>query len=294
MSFSEALRRHAKVFPAEYPSLVEAGTRGGDLARILRHVETYHDLRDRIARGTRRILIYVGMGLVICTGVFVILTPFIHHSQKLMIYYGPWPPFRRQPPVVSRIADWIVTNFLASSIFLILGVAVAALALGAFRLLASRTRLGYAIPVWGRIQRHRDVGLFCISMALQLDAGTPLPQGLRLAGQSIPNAYARGVVDRVRKRIEDGEDLASALFYLSWFPRTLAWATSLGAARDGLPDLFDHFAKLYASEIQMEFEVLYVLLSPLGILILGNLVFFFISSVYLPLFGFWKSMFAYY
>ena len=102
-----------------------------------------------------------------------------------------------------------------------------------------------------------------------------------------------GVAPPRLARVEDGEDLASALFYLSWFPRTLAWATSLGEARDGLPDIFDHFAKLYASEIQLEFELLYVLLSPLGVLILGNFVLFLVSSLYVPIFEIQRSIMGY-
>ena len=111
-------------------------------------------------------------------------------------------------------------------------------------------------------------------MAIRLGAGSPLPEALADAGRSVRNAHARRRIEDLSRRVREGEGLSSALFYDTFFPRTLAWAVSMGEARGEVADIFDTFARLYAAELDRTFGLVLQILTPLGLLALGNVALF--------------------
>jgi type II secretory pathway component PulF len=107
-------------------------------------------------------------------------------------------------------------------------------------------------------------------MAVRLRAGAALPDALAAAEEVLGSPHSRRQARSVRKRVEEGESLSSALFYIPFFPRTLAWAVSMGEARGEVPEVFDTFARLYSAELDRNFGLLLQILTPLGLLALGN------------------------
>lgn len=283
-SLSDALRRFPRVFPEEYSALVEAGIEGGRLAEVLRNAEQYHALRARLARGLGRILAYVGTCFLACMVVLVILTVVAgwaaRMQHELIEPYEMW--FRVRIPLTTRGLLWLQESaasvLFAGAIGLVLLSALWAL----FRRLASRTRLGYWIPAWGRIQRSRDMGLFCSAMALRLGGGASVPDSLDRAAEAIPNRFARKRVRDVRKMVGEGDTLSTALFYPRYFPRTLSWGVSMGETRGEVSGVFQMFAELYASDLERGFELLFFVMTPIGLLLVGNIVILMAIAVFWP------------
>jgi type II secretory pathway component PulF len=174
----------------------------------------------------------------------------------------------------------------------VLGIGAAFLVASAFgfRLLGRIYGSSYWVPVWGRIMRSRDLSLVCAAMALRLKAGATIPDALGDARAALSNGAGRRVLDRVRSRVEEGGKLSEAMFYERFFPRTLAWAVSLGESRDETPDVLRTFAETYSDELQWDFEVAQAMLTPIGIFVMANLVGLFAAGMLMPLFGLIRAL----
>jgi type II secretory pathway component PulF len=143
--------------------------------------------------------------------------------------------------------------------------------------------IGYVIPVWGPVQKSRDLALFCCAMGLRLRSGAALPDALRAGRDSVYNRRFRRLGEQVLRRVEEGESLSTALYYLKFFPKTMAWGISLGEENGELPRAFDTFAELYTAQMERSFEMVFQVLTPLGILAIGNLALVSAMMVIAPL-----------
>jgi type II secretory pathway component PulF len=132
--------------------------------------------------------------------------------------------------------------------------------------------IGYALPAWGSIQKSRDLALFCCAAGMRLRSGSSTIDALRAARDAVANRRFRRIVDGVVRRVEEGEPLSSALFYHRFFPKTLSWGISLAEENGEVPRAFDTFAGLYTRQMERGFELFHELLTPLGILTIGNVV----------------------
>ena len=90
--------------------------------------------------------------------------------------------------------------------------------------------------------------------------------------------------------MEDGEDLPSALYDIYFFPRALALGVSLSAASGEVPQVFAQFARIYSADVERSYDMLYQVLTPLGVLLLGNLTLVAVVGFFAPLSEFMRGM----
>lgn len=277
----EAIRRSG-LFPDEYAAVVEAGLGAGRLAAVLRHAETYHALRARILARFRRFALYLSIALVLAVGM---LSATGYFGRQVYAAWDHLEPDDVAYPFRSKtLGFWLLRNHWAVAAGL--GGALLLGAGGTWVVVRwlSRRRAGYWIPAWGRLLKTRDLALFCSVTGLRLEAGLPLPDALAAAADSVPNLRARRLIEAVRERVAEGGSLSDALFYRRFFPRTLAWAVSLGERRSEVPEVLRTFARVYETGLERNFEILFMLLSPLGVVVLGNIVLLSLIGVLFPLF----------
>jgi type II secretory pathway component PulF len=259
----DALRSHADLFPPDYVALVEAGLEGACLADLLRHAETYHSLRARVRRQTARLALTVAIGAVICAAVLAATALLAPQLRQMMVGID------MQMPTASILAAQNPGWFLAAAPCVLV---LAAFLFQAFRGASRLTRAGYWIPVVGRVAKSRDIAAFCTAMAAKLRAGRPAWEAAEGAAAAVENRYAAHVLRRCAMKLREGIDISTVLFYERLFPRTLAWAVSLAEKRNEVPGAFHLFARIYSAELERSFEILMMVLAPLGVLAIGNFV----------------------
>ncbi|HET9931938.1 MAG TPA: type II secretion system F family protein, partial [Polyangiaceae bacterium] len=76
-TFSEALRRHPKVFDELFVNLTHAGEVGGILDSILNRLSIYLEKRQKLVRQVRGALVYPSIVVVIAAGVMTVLLTFV-------------------------------------------------------------------------------------------------------------------------------------------------------------------------------------------------------------------------
>ena len=113
---------------------------------------------------------------------------------------------------------------------------------------------------------------------------------LRSAKDSVRNYLFRRSAGQLVRRVEEGEALSSALFYVPFFPKTLSWGLSLAEENGEVPRALDTFAGLYTTQMERNFDLLYELLTPLGMLIVGNVALMSAMMFFLPIFKIQQSL----
>src|SRR6185369_8788762 len=73
--------------------------------------------------------------------------------------------------------------------------------------------IGYVLPVWGSIQKSRDLARFCCALGLRLRSGAPMVEALLAARDAVANRRFRRLADKLLRRVGDGEALSTALYY---------------------------------------------------------------------------------
>ncbi|MBI3854927.1 MAG: type II secretion system F family protein, partial [Planctomycetes bacterium] len=282
-SLADALGRFPDVFPPDYCARVRAGAEGGRLAEILRAAQIEHEFRARARSRMTRLLIYLLAGAIIgeiVIGLTLLMGRQVNLFNALIL---------DQMQIVSKHPLLELLDAALDSGWILLGAwpGLILLALLAHRLLERSARaggLGYLIPVWGRIRKSRDLAAFCSTLGLRLRSGLAMVPALRAAREAVRTRKFHAMTDRLIHRVEEGESLSSALFYLNFFPRTLAWGVSLAEENGEVPKTFDAFADLYTREMDRHFTILQELLTPLGMLVIGNVALLSALMVLAPFF----------
>ena len=278
-----ALSQHPRIFPAEYRALVAAGIGSGKLSDVLRISRRDYEVRARLGQRFRRTSIYLWFLLGLCALAFaegVLLTRHYFELFGLVEEGG--------------VVSWLLSGRfpgLKKVIWLTLGVG-GTLSAGAIvaRILFSRgvkKGTGYWIPAWGRILKSRDLGRWCTALALRTSAGAPLPDALESAGASVLNRKFRTTAEGTTRRVREGGALSDAMYPHKVFPPTLTWAVSLAESRGRLPSTFETYAELYQAEADRGFEALYLMMHPLGILMIGNIILLIAYGVLSPMSSFY-------
>ncbi len=266
-TLAEALARSPEVFPPEYAALVDAGLRGGRLAEVLRHSETYDTLRARVARRLTELLAYLAVGALVLLTIVTVLSIIGQQHAASVREQLRWA---EGPVLLQWFEDyWWVTPAAFTTVLVL--IALTSLAITRWRLLGG---VAFSIPLWRRLVRSRDLALFSTTMAVRLGAGATTNEALTAAERSVGNRAVQRKIQALSRRVHEGEGLSTALFYDSFFPRTLAWAVSMGEARGEVADVFDLFARLYSAELERNFGLVLQILTPLGLLALGNIALF--------------------
>jgi general secretion pathway protein F len=273
----EALARYPEAFSAEYVALVRAGVEGGRLPEVLRTSEIHSQYRARLRSKFARLALYLLAGALV--GELALIITQLAGDHVNLIY----EQLDMKGPRAEEDRNWLLlTSGWGLPILWPLSVLLTVAAVYALERWASVGWLAYLFPIWGRVQKSRDLSVFCGTLGLRLRAGSTMVEALRSARGTVGNSRFRRTVDRLVRRVEDGESLSGAIFYQTFFPKTLSWGLALAEESGELPRTLDTFAGLYTSQMERNFDLLYEFLTPLGILVVGNVTLLAATMLLMP------------
>jgi type II secretory pathway component PulF len=269
-SLPDALAKHPDSFAPEYCELVRAGVDSNRLPEVLRTARIHHTLRARLRARLGRLVVYLLSGAIL--GELVLVVAVLLSGRMLAFNNEIMTQMEiKEKPEVTLFVESILESSWA--LLMIWPAAIAFVWSGYW--ISQRASwfpwIGDLIPAWGRIQKSRDLALFCCALGLRLRAGVPLVDALRSGRDAVTSRRFRRLVDQLIQRTGEGESLSSALYYIRYFPKTFAWGISLAEENGEVPRTIDTFTELYTGEMERSFELLVDLLTPLGMLAIGNL-----------------------
>lgn len=270
-SLGEVLTSQAVAFPPVYRAVVETGVRTGHLAAALESVSAtarrLTQCRQTVVAG----FLYPLLVFLLAWTLFVVF----------VVFYAPKvaPDFQSMSPAGAKPLEWLA-SLAGSAVFWGPAVAIVVIAIagvwwyqsGRVSLVEPRTArlLVDWLPWMGAMLRSFRISAFADMLAMLVENGVPLPQGLRLAAESIGDPRTTRAAEAMAASLERGERLGDKNAETAGFPPLLEWLLSAGQQRSALEPALRHAAEVYYRRAMRQAEAARVFLPVLLTIAIGG------------------------
>jgi type IV pilus assembly protein PilC len=279
-TFSEALKRHPKVFDELYVNLVAAGEVGGILDTILNRLAIYIEKSVKLRAQIKSAMFYPIAILVVAIGVICIM------MIKVI------PTFKDSPkaklPAPTEFVMTMSNSFVANWYFIIGGMIGFVVGLILFRRTTRGRQIFDAmllrIPVIGPTLRKIVVARFTRTLGTLLSSGVPILDALDICAKTAGNVIVQAGINRARDRISEGHDMAGPLAESKVFPSMVVQMIGVGEQTGAMDQMLQKIADFYEEEVDAAVTAMTSLIEPIMMAFLGIVVGGLIVAMYLPIF----------
>lgn len=283
MSFSDALEQ-AGSFPPIYRSNVVAGERSGTLPEVLARWLSFQKFAQTSRRRIIEALFYptfLVLVLILALGViFNVVLP------RFAEFYAGGDI---EMPFFTRIllgAGKLVSSTLWVQGVLLLGLVVLGrwmVASEAGRKLAERLLL--MLPKVGTLYRMYHSSVFCRTLGVLLSGGLPVVQALEVVQRTSPSERMKAGLLLITDKVRAGSSLHLALEQAKVLDPLAVEMIRVGEQSSALPEMLDHVANFFDSEVEKATTAVTSLIGPVLILFMGVVVLGLLLAIYVPLFN---------
>lgn len=285
-TFSDALRRHPKIFDDLYINMVHAGEVGGLLDTILnrlsKHIEKAMKLKGQIKSAMVYPSAILGIAFIVITVLMIWVIPVFEKMFKEMSSGKMGLPAPTQ-----LVID--MSNFAQGNWYLILG-AIIAVVVGIKKYYATPQgrlaidRFLLKVPVFGDLIRKASVAKFTRTLGTLLSSGVPLLEALSICAKTSGNKVVEGSLLEARVSISGGKTISEPLAKSGTFPKMVTHMIAVGESTGALDSMLGKIADFYEEEVDQAVASLTALLEPIMMVFLGVVIGFIVIAMYLPIF----------
>jgi len=282
-NLSTAMARHRKVFDSLYTNMIAAGESGGILDTILQRLSTFIEKVAKLKRALRSALIYPATVLAIATAVVAAIL-----WKVVPVFSTLFAEFDVELPLLTRfviaLSGLVETHILFFAIFVVLCTLGTRSYYGTDRgrHLIDRTLL--KVPIIGESLRKIAIARFTRTLATLLTSGVPILEGLNITAKTAGNAILEDSIYMLRRRIEEGGNMADPMRQSNFFPPMVTQMVSVGESAGEIDSMLVKVADYYEEEADVTMANLLTILEPFLMVVLGLFVGGIVISMYLPLF----------
>lgn len=284
-TFSDALRRHPKIFDELFVNLVQAGEVGGILDTILNRLAVYIEKRVKLARQVRGALVYpIAVIVILAVVIFVLMTWVIPAFEGMFAEFGA-------KDALPALTKWVIAaskgfvTYLPLTIIVVIGSFVGGTYL-------YRTKQGkravhktmLKLPIFGPLMQKIAVARFTRTLGTLLSSGVPILDALDIVAKTAGNVIVEEGLMFTRARISEGKNMAEPLAEINVFPGMVVQMVAVGEQTGALDTMLSKIADFYEEEVDVAVAALTSLLEPILMVVVGSIVGVVLMSMYLPIF----------
>jgi type IV pilus assembly protein PilC len=284
-TFSDALRRHPKIFDELFVNLVQAGEVGGILDTILNRLAVYIEKRVKLARQVRGALAYPTAVIIIMIIVMIVLMTFV-----IPAFEGMFAEFGAKDalPQLTKLVIVFSNTFVTALPFLIVGGVAVAVAFSYFYKTPAGKKLVHTallkLPVLGPVLQKIAVARFSRTLGTLLSSGVPILDALEIVAKTAGNVVVEEGLLYARARISEGRNMADPLGEMKIFPGMVVQMVAVGEQTGALDTMLNKIADFYEEEVDVAVAALTALLEPALMVVVGTMVGVVLVAMYLPIF----------
>jgi len=282
-SFSEALKKHPKVFIKLYVCMVGAGERGGLLAEILARLATYLENTARLRKKVKSAMMYPTAVTTIAIGITIFLL-----IKVVPVFAEVYRGFgSKLPGPTQALID--LSNFVKSYILYILP-AMVGLVYGWLAYIKTKTgrefwdRTRLRMPIFGVIAHKICLARFTRTFASLIRSGVPILEVLSIVSNTVGNVIMEKAVRAAAGDIERGESISTALAKHPIFPSMIIRMITAGEQTGKIEQMLERISDFLDEEVETTLSGLTSLIEPLLIVFLGFTVGGIAICMFLPIF----------
>jgi len=284
LAFSEALKKHPKIFDQIYYSIVASGEQSGKLDEVLERLAQQMDKSYDLVSKVRGALIYPAVILValVGVGIFVMIYIIPKLSDTFKDSGAEMPAITLAIVAVSVSLAQFWYFYLGGVILLIIAAAYF------FRTPNGQNLADYLklrIPVFGPLFKKAYMANFCRTFSSLSASGLPILEIFKVVKNVIPNQIYLKEIDKMAKEIESGIPLSKTLHQSTIFPAMIGQLALVGEKSGQMDEVFKTLANFYEREVGNITKNLSALIEPLMMLILGAGIGVLMIAVLQPIYG---------
>lgn len=282
-TFSDALRKHPKVFDTLYSNMIEAGEVGGILDTILVRLADYREKAMKLKGKVKSAMVYPASIVVIAIVVVAFLMIFVipTFAQMFTGLGGTLPGPTLIVMGVSGIFQHY-THYMIGFIIAFVFVFKRFYNTEKGRVIVDTAVL--KVPVFGSLIRKVAVAKFTRTLGTLISSGVPIIQALditaRTAGQKVIENAIVGTIESIK----EGQTLSAPLTRAKVFPPMVVQMIDVGEETGALDTMLEKIADFYDDEVDAAVDALTALLEPILMVFLGVVIGFIVIAMYLPIF----------
>ena len=285
-TFSDALRKHPKVFDDLYVNMIHAGEVGGlldtILSRLAKHIEKAMKLKGQIKSAMVYPIAILGVAVIVIGVLMVWVIPifakmFAEMSGGKVGLPGP-------TQLVIDISDFF-QNYI---VYIILAIVALIYAVKRYYKTAKGRvvidRLLLRVPVFGEVIRKASVAKFTRTLGTLISSGVPLLEALGICAKTSGNKVIEEALLGARVSISSGKTISEPLAKSQVFPKMVTHMISVGESTGALDAMLGKIADFYEDEVDQAVAAMTSLLEPIMMVFLGTIIGFIVIAMYLPIF----------
>ena len=282
-ALSEALRQFPSIFDDLYCNMVRGGETGGQIAETIQRLATFLESSSKLRRKVKSAMMYPTIVLCIAFALAAAMILFI-----VPVFGEMFSDFGADLPAPTQFLIDISNAMKKYGIyvaFILAGVIVAfkkwkATPQGAYAL----DSFALKMPVFGELAIKVASGRFARSLGEMIRSGVPIMSALDIVSGATGNKVTDRIVSKMRKSVEMGEPLSSAMVTQTVFPVALTRMLQAGEKTGRIDEMMDNIADYYDDEVETMLDGLTSLLEPLLMVFLGVIIGGIVLCMFLPIF----------
>jgi len=281
-SFSEALKKHPKVFPTLYVNMIRAGEAGGVLATVLdklnEFLESTKELKDNVVSA----MIYPAiLGITGGFSIIILLTFVLPKFTAIFSEIGGSLPLTTQ--ILLAISNgfrsfWWIGLSILIVVFLVLRSYV-------------RSETGrykwdvLKLKMMDDVIRKLETARFCRTLGTLLRSGVSVLAALNNSKDVISNQVIASQIDAVLKGVKEGKGIAGPLSEAKVLPPLALSMMKVGEETGQLDSMLIKVANAYEKSLREAVKRFMGILEPAIILGMGLIIGFIVISMLVAIFS---------
>jgi len=281
-SFSEALKKHPKVFPTLYVNMIKAGEAGGVLATVLdklnEFLESTKELKDNVVSA----MIYpTVLGLTGGFSIIILLTFVLPKFTAIFAEIGG------SLPLTTQILLAVSNGFRS---FWWVGLAILVGAYLAFKAYVRSEGGRYQwdvlkLKMMEDVIRKLETARFCRTLGTLLRSGVSILAALNNSKDVISNQVIASQIDAVLKGVKEGKGIAGPLSEAKVLPPLALSMMKVGEETGQLDSMLIKVANAYEKSLREAVKRFMGILEPAIILGMGLVIGFIVISMLVAIFS---------
>ncbi len=281
--FSDALRKHPRVFSNIYTNMIKAGEASGQLDEILVRLAEYQEATQALRQRIRAAMTYPCVSLILIFAISILLLVFIVPKFE-DIFKGIHIELPKPTKVLLTVSIWMKTNWYIWSgalVGMVFGlIAYARTEVGGYQVDWVKLKL----PIFGPLFRKVAISRFARTFATLIQSGVPILGALEIVASTSGNRIIEDAVLSSSESVRQGETLANPLAKSGVFPPMVTRMIAIGEKSGALESLLEKISEFYDQQVATTVEQLTSLIEPIMIGIMGIIVGGMVLAIFLPIF----------
>lgn len=282
-TLSAALARHPNIFNVTYQSLVTAGESSGSLDVILDRLAQRLEEERELESKFKSAMIYPIIVTIAMIGVFFIMMIFVVPKLADM-YKNMNVPLPVVTQAMINTSDFMIQNKLFMLLifaFTFFGIRLFVKSPQGSKIISDIT---FVLPVFGKINRLRDLDQFTSTLALLLSSAVPIVESLNIISGVVNNSAYKIAAKDAAIQVEKGMPIADYFKANPVFPPLVAQMAGVGQETGKMDEVLGKISNYFKSELNHLIDGLSAALEPIILVTLGIMVGFMIISIITPIY----------